>query len=122
MAAVKTLFAQGYRVRLVVGLWNQFEVRNADGKVYRVSPFSCSCSCPATKVCKHLIELRGLVSEQAKMWAELQSVERDADKGEMLDKLAWNLMSVSSRIWGAGEMSIDTRYAVQSQGTMGVAA
>lgn len=108
--SIQTLFQQGYRVRLVVGFWDEFEVRNPEGRVYRVRPRKNACDCPSCLVCKHLNGLQGLVAEQSAMWAQLHRVERDERIGERLDRLSWNLMASSSRIWGAGEMSIDVRY------------
>jgi len=106
----KTLFRQNYRVRLIVGLSDTVEVRNADGKIYRVQPMKNQCSCPATRVCKHLRELPVLMDEQRALWAELAARETDEVLGERLNSLAWNLRAVADRFWGAGEMSIDRRY------------
>lgn len=110
MAESKTLFEQGYSVRLVwttgrqrvvVGL---FDVRKPDGTVYRVNMNNLVCSCEARKTCKHILQMQGLLMDCAAYWAARQKTKRDSREGQRCEDLSSNLLTAVNRLWGNGQM------------------
>lgn len=63
----QTLFQQGYRVRAGQNT-NELIVRNPAGARYIVNLVNGTCTCPATKPCKHMKQMQQLITEQ---WAQI---------------------------------------------------
>jgi hypothetical protein len=109
-------FADGYRVRVVknggrvvVGL---FDIRKADGTVYRVNQKHQTCSCQSTKICKHLLDLQELVIKQASYWGRKMDTEPDLARNRRFDDLSQNLHAAQDRFWGIGEMAFVGEFEI----------